>query len=199
VTASCIYLASASPRRSELLKQIGVAHEIRPVSLDETPRPAEDVIAYVSRLAEQKAQELSQKLSADDRRPVLAADTAVALGGEILGKPSGRADAVAMLRSLSGNTHLVHSAVAVMSGGDLSLRVCSSGVTFRRLGDAEIEWYWRTGEPRGKAGAYAIQGRAAAFISRIEGSYSGVMGLPLYETWELLSAVMRLDQGAAAV
>ena len=199
MTASCIYLASASPRRSELLKQIGVVHEIRPVSLDETPRPAEDVIAYVSRLAEQKARELSQELSADDRRPVLAADTAVALGGEILGKPSGRADAVAMLRSLSGNTHLVHSAVAVMSGGDLSLRVCSSGVTFRRLGEAEIEWYWRTGEPLGKAGAYAIQGRAAAFISRIEGSYSGVMGLPLYETWELLSAVMRLDQGASAV
>lgn len=187
-----ILLASASPRRSELLRQIGVSHAVRPVDIDESARPGEAPSAYVLRLAEAKALELWRRLAAAERRPVLAADTTVALEGEIFGKPGSLGEARAMLGRLSGRTHEVHTAVAVLHEHGAAARLSSSTVTFRALAAAEIDWYWRTGEPADKAGGYAVQGRAAAFISHIAGSYSGIMGLPLYETWELLAPLLGL-------
>jgi septum formation protein len=195
MTEPRILLASASPRRSELLRQVGIAHEVRPVDVDESVREGEAPSAYVLRLAESKAAALWQKLAAADRRPVLAADTTVALEGEIFGKPASLAEARSMLGQLSGRTHEVHTAVAILHGGGAAARVSSSSVTFRVLTPAEIDAYWRTGEPADKAGGYAVQGRAAAFISHISGSYSGIMGLPLYETWELLAPVLGLTAG----
>ncbi len=130
---------------------------------------------------------------------MLAADTTVALEGEIFGKPADRDEAVAMLSRLSGRTHQVHTAVAVIHAGGAAARVSTSSVTMRSITPAEIEWYWGTGEPADKAGGYAVQGRAAVFISHLSGSYSGVMGLPLYETSELLEGVPGLvADGAAA-
>jgi len=195
MTEPRILLASASPRRSELLRQVGIAHEVRPVDVDESVREGEAPSAYVLRLAESKAAALWQQLAAADRRPVLAADTTVALEGEIFGKPASLAEARNMLGRLSGRTHEVHTAVAILHGGGAAARVSSSSVTFRVLTPAEIDAYWRTGEPADKAGGYAVQGRAAAFISHISGSYSGIMGLPLYETWELLAPVLGLTAG----
>jgi septum formation protein len=188
-----IYLASASPRRSELLRQIDVRHAVRPVHLDETPRPGEAPAHYALRLAEEKARALWETLPPAERLPVLAADTTVALGDEILGKPLDRADAQRILRSLSGREHAVHTAVAVLHAGGADARVSSSVVEFRPLPDAEIDWYWKTGEPADKAGAYGVQGLGAIFVRRLEGSYSGVMGLPLYETWELLAPLLGLN------
>jgi nucleoside triphosphate pyrophosphatase len=182
-----IYLASASPRRSELLRQIDVPHEVRPVHIDETPRAGEAPAHYALRLAEAKARVLWEKLAANERKPVLAADTTVALGHEILGKPADRDDAERILGRLSGRDHEVHTAVAVLHEGGVDARVSSSTVSFRPLTPAEVDWYWRTGEPADKAGAYAVQGHGAIFIRHLSGSYSGVMGLPLYETWELLA------------
>jgi septum formation protein len=193
-----IYLASASPRRSELLRQVGVAHEVRPVELDETRRPGEAPAAYVERLAEAKARTLWASLPAGERLPVLAADTTVALDGEVFGKPSSRDEAIDMLSRLSGRTHEVHTAVAVLHGGGGAARVSSSRVSMREISPAEMDWYWRTGEPCDKAGGYAIQGRAAVFIRHLAGSYSGVMGLPLCETWDLLGSVPGLIAGGAA-
>ena len=195
MTEPRILLASASPRRSELLRQVGIAHEVRPVDVDESVREGEAPSAYVLRLAESKAAALWRQLAAADRRPVLAADTTVALEGEIFGKPASLAEAHSMLGQLSGRTHEVHTAVAILHGGGAAARVSSSSVTFRVLTPAEIDAYWRTGEPADKAGGYAVQGCAAAFISHISGSYSGIMGLPLYETWELLAPVLGLTAG----
>jgi septum formation protein len=185
-----IYLASASPRRSELLRQIGVSHEVRPVGIDESPRPGEPPARYALRLAEEKARALWEDLDAAERRPVLAADTTVALGDEILGKPLDRADAHRILARLSGRAHAVHTAVAVLHEGGADARISSSTVEFRELRGDEIDWYWDTGEPADKAGAYGVQGHGAIFIRRLAGSYSGVMGLPLYETWELLGPLL---------
>jgi len=187
-----ILLASASPRRSELLRQVGIAHAVRPVDVDESVRVDEAPAAYVLRLAEAKAAALWRQLAAEERRPVLAADTTVALEGEIFGKPGSLAEARAMLGRLSGRTHAVHTAIALLHSQGSAARVSSSTVTFRELTPAEIDWYWHTGEPADKAGGYAVQGRAAAFISHIAGSYSGIMGLPLFETWELLAPVLSL-------
>jgi len=187
-----ILLASASPRRSELLRQVGIAHAVRPVDVDESVRADEAPAAYVLRLAEAKAATLWRQLPPAEREPVLAADTTVALEGEIFGKPGSLAEARSMLGRLSGRTHAVHTAVALLHRGGSAARVSSSTVTFRALTPAEIDWYWHTGEPADKAGGYAVQGRAAAFISHIAGSYSGIMGLPLYETWELLAPVLGL-------
>jgi septum formation protein len=192
MTRRSILLASASPRRSELLRQVGIDHEICPVDVDESVRPGEAPSAYVLRLAEAKAAALWQRLAAAERRLVLAADTTVALEGEIFGKPADLAEARAMLGRLSGRTHEVHTAVAVLHAGGAAARVSSSSVSLRTLTPAEIDWYWRTGEPADKAGGYAVQGRAAAFIRHIAGSYSGIMGLPLYETWELLAPLLGL-------
>jgi septum formation protein len=184
-----IYLASASPRRAELLAQIGVAFQVRPVSVDESPRRREDAAEYVLRLAQQKARAAWSALEELERRPVLAADTTVALDGEIFGKPDDRASARAMLLRLSGCTHEVHTAIALLHEGGAGTRISSSRVTFRAISGEEIDWYWGTGEPADKAGAYAIQGRGAIFVSHLAGSYSGVVGLPLLETWELLAAL----------
>jgi nucleoside triphosphate pyrophosphatase len=185
---SLIYLASASPRRSALLDQIGVAHSVQPVDVDETARSGEAPAEYVRRLAVLKAETLWQKLAAPQRQPVLGADTAVVLDDQILGKPRDENDCVRMLTLLSGRTHQVFTAVALRASTCQS-RVNVSEVTFRELADEEIRRYWRSGEPADKAGAYAVQGRAALFIERIAGSYSGIMGLPLFETGELLTAI----------
>jgi septum formation protein len=186
---SLIYLASASPRRSALLDQIAVEHRVQPVDVDETALAAEPAGEYVRRLAVLKAETLWQKLAAPLRRPVLGADTAVVLDNEILGKPRDEQDCLRMLGLLSARTHQVFTAVALRASGGCESRVNVSEVTFRKLSDDEIRRYWRTGEPADKAGAYAVQGRAALFIERIAGSYSGIMGLPLFETGELLAAI----------
>jgi septum formation protein len=181
-----IILASASPRRSALLTQIGVAHRVMPVDVDETALAAESPAAYVQRLAAAKAERLCHQLAPSERLPVLGADTTVALGERILGKPRDRDDCLEMLRALSGRTHRVLTAVALSWNGVCDVRLSVSEVSFRPLEEAEIAAYWETGEPADKAGAYAIQGRAALFIERIAGSYSGIVGLPLFETGELL-------------
>jgi septum formation protein len=186
---SLIYLASASPRRSALLDQIGVAHRVQPVDVDETAQRGEAPEQYVRRLAVLKAETLWQKLAAGQRQPVLGADTAVVLDGQILGKPQDETDCVRMLSLLSARTHQVFTAVALRASEGSQSRVNVSEVTFRKLADGEIRRYWRSGEPADKAGAYAVQGRAALFIERIAGSYSGIMGLPLFETGELLTAI----------
>src|SRR5688500_6390701 len=186
---SLIYLASASPRRSALLDQIGVPHRVQPVDVDETARSDEAADHYVRRLAVLKAETLWQKLAAAQRQLVLGADTAVVLDDEILGKPRDEQDCLRMLKLLSARTHQVFTAVAMRASDGCQSRVNMSEVTFRKLADEEIQRYWRSGEPADKAGAYAVQGRAALFIERIAGSYSGIMGLPLFETGELLAAV----------
>jgi len=179
-----ITLASASPRRSQLLDQIGVRHVVRPADIDESHRPGETPEAYVRRVAEEKAR---VGWAADPSRPVLAADTAVALGPELFGKPADLRDGLRMLAALSGRTHEVLTAVAVRSSAGLACEVSVSEVTFRVLTPGEQRSYWDTGEPEGKAGGYAIQGLAAAFIVGLRGSYSGVMGLPLAQTASLLT------------
>ncbi|RRQ21255.1 Maf family protein [Thiohalobacter thiocyanaticus] len=179
-----ILLASASPRRRELLDQLGVAHRAEAVDIDETPRRDEPVADLVCRLALTKARTLAARSGVE--LPVLGADTLISLDGVALGKPAGREDGLAMLARLSGREHEVLSAVALVTGAGGSVRLNRSRVRFRALTRAECEAYWATGEPADKAGAYAIQGRAAMFISHLEGSYTGVMGLPLYETAELL-------------
>ena len=186
---SLIYLASASPRRSALLDQIGVPHRVQPVDVDETARGDEAADHYVRRLAVLKAETLWQKLAAAQRQLVLGADTAVVLDDEILGKPRDEQDCLRMLKLLSARTHQVFTAVALRASDGCQSRVNVSEVTFRKLAEEEIQRYWRSGEPADKAGAYAVQGRAALFIERIAGSYSGIMGLPLFETGELLAAV----------
>ncbi len=181
-----IYLASGSPRRRELLAQIGVSYQILSVAVDETPLAGEDPSHYVSRLALAKARAGHASLQGLALRPVLGADTSVAVDGTILGKPRDRTEGLAMLAALSGRTHRVLSAVALVAGAREATRVQESQVRFRPLTASECQAYWDTGEPADKAGAYAIQGRAAAFIIELIGSYSGVMGLPLFETSELL-------------
>jgi septum formation protein len=184
-----IYLASASPRRSQLLDQIHVPHEVRPVHLDEARLANESPRKYVERLAMAKANALWEQLTPRERRPALGADTTVAIGEEIFGKPADRTEGVWMLKRLAGRTHEVLTAVALVCDSGCALRLSASEVTFGKLDDAECSAYWDTGEPVGKAGGYAVQGLAATFISRIVGSYSGIMGLPLAETAELLKAI----------
>jgi septum formation protein len=180
-----IYLASASPRRRALLEQIGVRYEVLAVETDEAPLPGEVPEEYVARLALAKA-ESGWRQVAGAGAPVLGADTAVVLRGEILGKPANQAHGLAMLRRLSGQTHRVLTAVAVVRGELRRVLVSASEVSFRRLSDLECVAYWSSGEPQDKAGGYAVQGRAGLFVTRLTGSYSGVMGLPLYETGQLL-------------
>ena len=182
-----IYLASGSPRRRELLRQIGVGYRRLPVAVDETPLPDEPPAAYVARLAVAKAR---AGVEAIRRRstgwPVLGADTAVVVDGAILGKPRDRDEGLAMLALLSGREHAVLSAVSLATPTRHAVKVQESRVRFRGLSPAECAAYWASGEPADKAGGYGIQGRAAAFIAELRGSYSGVMGLPLFETAELL-------------
>jgi septum formation protein len=187
-----IYLASASPRRSQLLDQIGVAHRVQAVDIDESRLGRESPGGYVSRLAATKARTLWERLPESERLPVLGSDTTVALGEEIFGKPQDRDDGIAMLRRLADRTHRVFTAVALYSAQSLpgcDLRLSVSDVTFGTLSVEECAAYWETGEPQGKAGGYAVQGHAAVFITHIAGSYSGIMGLPLAETAQLLRKI----------
>ncbi len=181
-----IILASASPRRSELLQRIGVRFRVVVSNSEETPAPGEVAMDYVRRVALAKAHAVWERLPQDEQRPVLGADTEVVLDGEILGKPADRNAGLAMLERLSGRTHEVLSAVALVYGGSEALRVCRSVVGLRSTTPQEREAYWNTGEPSGKAGGYAVQGVGAVFINKLDGSYSGVMGLPIFETAELL-------------
>lgn len=172
-----------------MLTQIEVPHRVIPVDIDESRRPAEPPADYVIRLAREKAEALWCRLAETDRLPVLGSDTTVALGQDILGKPGDRTEGEAMLRRLSGQTHQVYTAVALRTHQGMESRLSVSDVQFRRLSDTEIAAYWRTEEPKDKAGAYAVQGKAAMFIASIKGSYSGIMGLPLFETAELLASL----------
>lgn len=178
-------LASMSPRRRELLAQIGVPHTVVAAHVDEALLPAEQPADYVARLARLKATTVRQR---GEALPVLAADTTVVLEGSIYGKPADRAEGIAMLTALAGRTHQVLTAVALATGRNVALRVNCSTVRFRNIERGEMEAYWETGEPRDKAGGYAIQGYGAVFVTALTGSYSSVMGLPLLETAELLRA-----------
>lgn len=194
--AKKIYLASRSPRRRELLIQIGVAFDLlllrenqpRGADIDETPHPGETADDYVRRVCTEKAAVAWNRMTQRGfpLMPVLTADTTVCLGDEILGKPADAADAAATLSRLSGKDHRVLTSVAIVFGDRLELAVSESLVRFCELSDERIRRYVESGEPMGKAGSYAIQGQAAAFIPLIHGSYSGVMGLPLYETSQQL-------------
>ncbi len=179
-----IILASASPRRAELLAQIGVKFDVCVADIDETPMINEDPYKYVLRMAEAKADAVAKKVK---NRIILASDTSVVIEGQILGKPENKQHALDMLGRLSGKTHQVLTSLCVVGKANFSA-VSVTDVTFRTLTMAEMVQYYDSGEPEGKAGAYAIQGFAATFIERIDGSYSAVMGLPLYEVGQALSA-----------
>lgn len=179
-----LILASASPRRSELLRQIGLTHSIQAADIDETPLHDEKPADYVMRIAQAKSLAIYQNCSKSS--VVLAADTSVILNNTIMGKPDNLQQAIDMLSRLSDNTHQVYSAVSLR--GQLTQQAISiSIVTFRAISEQEIIQYWRTGEPADKAGAYAVQGIASVFIQSIQGSFSGIMGLPLFETAQLLA------------
>lgn len=186
-----IYLASASPRRQELLRQLGIEFEVMPSNILEVREAGEAPAQYVTRIARDKARWVAQLVRERElpAHPVLGADTEVVLDGEILGKPENAAHGMEMLRRLAGRTHEVLSAVCVWHREKEYTALSTSCVTFRPLTEREIAQYWETGEPLGKAGAYAIQGRAAVFIAKLEGSYSGVMGLPLYELDGILRSI----------
>jgi len=179
-------LASTSPRRAQLLQQLQLCFHTLSVSIVEIPGDDELPEQYVQRLALEKARAGWRLPACDQTLPVLGSDTEVELDGRIFGKPSDECDAQQMLQQLSGRTHQVLTAVAVKSGENEKVVLCQSKVSFRSLSIKEINAYCKTGEPMGKAGAYAIQGLAAVFISHLQGSFSGVMGLPLLETAELL-------------
>ena len=181
-----LYLASQSPRRRELLEQIGVRFGTVQLDLAEVRAPGEPPVDYVSRVAREKAGAGLLKLGGKQDVVVLGGDTEVVLDDEVFGKPADRAHAIAMLRKLSGRTHEVISAVWLVDAGREEHAISHTRVTFAELDEATIAAYVDSGEPTGRAGAYAIQGAAAAFVSHLAGSYSGVMGLPLFETSILL-------------
>ena len=191
-----IYLASRSPRRRDLLKQIGVPFELlllredlrRGADVDETPLAEESPGVYVLRVASTKAAMAVRQIAYQGlpQKPVLSADTTVVFDGQIVGKPEDAEDAARILRTLSGREHQVLTAVAVALREQIEAQISVSSVSFRELSDAEIRSYVATGEPLDKAGAYAIQGRGGVLVTRMIGSYSGIMGLPLAETVELL-------------
>jgi septum formation protein len=189
-----LLLASRSPRRRELLLQLGIEFEVIDVAIDESPRAGEAPADYVQRLAVEKAA-AGRRQHPHDPRPVLGADTTVVVEGVMLGQPADRAEALTMLRQLSGREHQVHTGIALDTPGGVLQGLSTTRVWFRELDEASLARYWASGEPLGKAGAYAIQGRAAAFVTRIDGSYSGVVGLPLHELSLLLA---RLDPAAGA-
>lgn len=184
-----LFLASGSPRRRELLTQIGVPFQVVSASIDETPLPDECPAAYVERLARAKARAGREHLlgsSVSAPFCVLGADTAVVLDDQILGKPVDEANALAMLMALSGREHEVLTAIAILAAERCETRVVRSRVSFRTISQQEAAQYWASGEPQDKAGGYAIQGLAAVFVAGLNGSYSGVVGLPVCETAELL-------------
>lgn len=179
------YLASASPRRRQLLEQLGLRFEVVVADVDESPKPGESPRDYVLRVARAKAEAVAARLGGP-RLPVLAADTAVILDDAILGKPKDREQGLEMLSRLAGRTHQVSSGVALWNKGRVKTVLSESRVRFRAVDAAEAAAYWDSGEPRDKAGGYGIQGLGAVFVEHLEGSHSGVMGLPLAETAALL-------------
>lgn len=181
-----LILASASPRRRELLDQIGIRYRVQTADIDESPLPGEPADALVQRLAQEKAYAVWQR--SDKTLPVLGADTLGVLDDTLLVKPADFGSARDMLRHMSGRQHTIYSAVALFHAGGSEVALSRSTVNFRDISETEMEAYWEHGEPRDKAGAYAIQGLGAVFVERLEGSYSGVMGLPLFETAQLLAA-----------
>lgn len=186
-TPPFIYLASRSPRRVELLGQLGLSCEILPADIDESQLMGELPERYVTRLAKEKAEACLERLTLAQRAlPVLAADTTVVLAGNVLGKPDHDVHAREMLQSLSGGTHQVHTAVALAYAGNIEVVLSTTTVEMMVLSALQIEHYIASGEHQDKAGSYGIQGLAGAWIKRIEGSYTGVMGLPVFETAELL-------------
>jgi septum formation protein len=184
MTARSLILASASPRRQELLSQIGVRFRVAAQDIDESGRAGEPGEAYVRRIASEKAHSALATLA--ENEVVLAADTTVLCDGQILGKPASESEAVAMLTQLSGREHQVLTAVTVADRDRQQQALGQARVSFRAISEAEARRYWASGEPRGKAGAYAIQGLAAVFVESLSGSYSAVVGLPLFETAALL-------------
>lgn len=186
MTFPAIYLASRSPRRRELLQQIAVDFAVINPDIDETVKRDEAPLDYVKRIAVEKAEAGKALLLDADPKPVLAADTSVVLNNVIFGKPVNDADARRMLKQLSGQTHQVLTAVALAFDGQTRCQVSTSEVRFCELSEADLDWYLQTGEGRDKAGSYAVQGLAALFIESIQGSYSGIMGLPIRETGQLL-------------
>ncbi len=178
-----ILLASNSPRRKELLGQLGFSFTAIGSDIDESVKQHEDPISYVKRMAIEKAQKQNTK----SNTIVLGSDTCVVFNNHILGKPTDFNDANAMLSMLSGNTHQVLTAIAVAQQDEVSVEVVTTNVTFKTLSQQEIMNYWQTDEPKDKAGSYGIQGIAGQFVTSIEGSYSAVVGLPLYETAQLLA------------
>ncbi len=181
-----VYLASSSPRRRELLEQIGVDFELVEAPVEETFLPNESPESFVIRMAIEKAFSGFNKVP-EKKAWVIGSDTVVLKDGKLFGKPRHKMDAQRMMRALSGAQHEVLSAVAVVYDGQVFSKLSRSKVTFRAISDAEFEVYWKTGEPEGKAGGYAIQGLGAKFVSQLQGSYSSVMGLPLYELDQLLT------------
>ncbi|ALO45448.1 Maf family protein [Pseudohongiella spirulinae] len=181
-----LILASASPRRSELLRQLGVRFRVLTADIDETPELNEKPEQYVQRLAREKAQTILRSAQRPAHLAVLGADTIVVCDGQLLGKPADADQAAAMLSQLSAHTHRVLTAVCVCNDEKLQIRLSDTEVTFRALSAHDTDCYIRSGEPFGKAGAYAVQGLGAAFVTGISGSYSGVVGLPLFETAQLL-------------
>ncbi|MFK7795551.1 MAG: nucleoside triphosphate pyrophosphatase [Gammaproteobacteria bacterium] len=179
-----IVLASASPRRAELLQQIGLNFDVSPSDIDESVYRNEPVTDYVQRMALSKAAVSREQHSSEDI--IIAADTTVSIGDAILGKPESEAHCLEMLARLSGQTHMVHTAVIVSQLDYVGKALSSSEVSFRAINTTEAKNYWSTGEPKDKAGSYAIQGKGAVFVNKITGSYSGVVGLPLYELTQLL-------------
>ena len=184
-----IVLASASPRRKELLSNLINEFEIKPADIDETPFALEQPQEYVVRMAREKAEAAVAKYQLNHRDVIIASDTSVVLGQTILGKPDNLAHAQSMLRALSGSTHEVMTSLCVCNGGLNRVATANviSQVTFRELSDLEIEQYWATGEPQDKAGAYAIQGLGGMFVKHITGSFSAVVGLPVFEMTQLLN------------
>lgn len=183
-----IILASASPRRRELLANLVGSFEVRPADIDETAFPMESPEEYVIRMAREKAEAIAGQ-GVDHRDVIIASDTSVVIDGQILGKPESFAHAKTMLRSLSGKTHQVMTSLCVCNGGLNRVATCNvvSDVSFREISDLEIEHYWRTGEPCDKAGSYAIQGVGGMFVKHMTGSFSAVVGLPIYEVSQFLS------------
>jgi septum formation protein len=179
-----VILASASPRRLELLQQIGITPDVHPAHIDETPFDGEVAADYVMRMAREKATAVAPCYAADDI--IISADTSVILDNRIMGKPRNAEEFISMFVLLSGRMHEVLSAVSLVTAGRHGEMLSSSRVWFRHVSENEIKAYWETGEPVDKAGGYGIQGKGALFIEKIEGSYSGIMGLPLYETGKLL-------------
>ena len=179
-----IILASASPRRAELLRQLQLEFQVAPMDINEAIHKNETAIEYVQRIAREKALAAAQQYSAQD--VIVAADTTVCLDDKVYGKPKDRADGLQMLAALSGRSHIVRSAVVVSYGNELREALSETEVIFRDISAAEAEQYWRSGEPQDKAGGYAIQGLGATFIEAIRGSYTGVVGLPLFELTQLL-------------